>query len=76
MGGIGHFTICFQLISSRLHLESDLPMTGMIAKGYRCTIICPNSPVRIQNQIRITPQCQWVPTHTGTLCKAKEIAAG
>ena len=44
MGGIGHFTICFQLISSRLYLESDLPMTGMIAKGYRCTIISPNSP--------------------------------
>ena len=42
MGCIGHFAICFQLISSRLYLESDLRMTGMIA-NYRCTIICPNS---------------------------------
>ena len=76
MGCIGHFAICFQLISSRLYLESNLPMTSMIAKGNRCPIIRPNSPVRIKDQIRITPQRRWVPTHTGTLCEAEEIAAG
>ena len=76
MGCIGHFAICFQLISSRLHLESNLPMTSMIAEGNRCTIICSDSPVRVKDQIRITPQSRWVPTHTGTLCEAEEIAAG
>ena len=76
MGCIGHFAICFQLISSRLHLESNLPMTSMIAKGNRRPIIRPDPPVRIKDQIRITLQGRWVPAHTGTLCEAEEIAAG
>ncbi len=64
-----------EFLGSRLHQQSDFPVTGMVAKSYGSSICVPNAALSAQDQELLSGKLIWTPTHASVLAVRKEIAA-
>ena len=65
-----------QLLRRGFHEQPNFPVSGVVTESDRRSIRRADATVRAQNQKFLAPQLRRVPTHSGILAPAEEIAGG